>query len=250
MCWVWGPTPSYFGKDWDAINDGADVYDGADGEGEKGRSLVWGIGHCHIDTAWLWPYSVTQQKTARSWATQLDLMARYPEHRFACSQAQQFKWLEAQYPALFERIAAQVEAGKFHPIGGAWVEHDANMPSGEALVRQMVYGQRYFEKKFGVRCETGWWKFSSSWTLWKSHGRRERVTAAPWTFCRSSQTTQLVVTVRVLGHAASSRRRCGWALLPKAEKWDNGADGRSASAPKRLAFENTSTSNGGPAATY
>ncbi|KAJ7846613.1 glycoside hydrolase family 38 protein [Mycena olivaceomarginata] len=145
-----------FGKDWDAVNDGADVYDGADGEGEKGRSLVWGIGHCHIDTAWLWPYSVTQQKTARSWATQLDLMARYPEHRFACSQAQQFKWLEAQYPALFSRIAAQVAAGKFHPIGGAWVEHDANMPSGEALVRQMVYGQRYFEKKFGVRCETGW----------------------------------------------------------------------------------------------
>lgn len=47
-------------------------------------------------------------------------------------------------------------AGKFYPIGGAWVEHDANMPSGEALVRQMLYGQRYFESRFGLRCETGW----------------------------------------------------------------------------------------------
>ena len=45
-------------------------------------------------TAWLWPYSVTQQKVARSWSTQVDLMERYPEHRFSCSQAQQFKWLE------------------------------------------------------------------------------------------------------------------------------------------------------------
>ncbi|CAK5279299.1 unnamed protein product [Mycena citricolor] len=125
---------------------------------EKGdaRPLVWGIGHCHIDTAWLWPYSVTQQKTARSWATQLDLMARYDEHRFTCSQAQQYKWLEQQYPTLFARLSDAVAAKKFHPVGGAWVEHDGNMPSGEAFVRQVLYGQRYFESRFGFRSETGW----------------------------------------------------------------------------------------------
>ncbi|KAJ7639802.1 glycoside hydrolase family 38 protein [Mycena polygramma] len=146
-----------FGKDWDKIDGGAGVYDDdSSDDADKNRSLVWGIGHCHIDTAWLWPYSVTQQKTARSWATQLDLMERFPEHRFACSQAVQWDWLEVQYPSLFERIAAQVKNGKFHPVGGAWVEHDGNMPSGEALVRQMVFGQRYFESRFGVRCETGW----------------------------------------------------------------------------------------------
>jgi alpha-mannosidase len=65
----------------------------ADGESAK-KAKVWGIGHCHIDTAWLWPYSVTQQKVARSWATQVDLMERYEEHRFAASSAQQYKWLE------------------------------------------------------------------------------------------------------------------------------------------------------------
>ncbi|KAF7327956.1 Glycoside hydrolase family 38 protein [Mycena kentingensis (nom. inval.)] len=113
-------------------------------------------GYCHIDTAWLWPYHVTQQKTARSWSTQIDLMERYPEHRFSCSQAQQFKWLEQQYPSLFKRLSAKVAEGKFQLVGGAWVEHDGNMPSGEAFVRQMVYGQRYFESRFGVRCETAW----------------------------------------------------------------------------------------------
>ncbi|KAI5117584.1 hypothetical protein M0805_004579 [Coniferiporia weirii] len=120
------------------------------------RADVWGIGHCHIDTAWLWPFRVTQQKVARSWATQVDLMERYPEHRFTCSQAQQYKWLEELYPKLFARVKERVLSGHFHPVGGSWVENDGNMPSGEALVRQMVFGQRYFESRFGIRCETAW----------------------------------------------------------------------------------------------
>ena len=56
---------------------------------------------CHIDTAWLWPYRVTQQKVAWSWSTQVDLMERYPEHRFTCSSAQQYKWLEQVFSPFF-----------------------------------------------------------------------------------------------------------------------------------------------------
>ena len=124
----------------------------------------------------LWPYRVTQQKVARSWSTQVDLMERYPEHRFVASQAQQFKWLEQvhrikashcgvhsnfrprlqQYPALFDRVKSKIQSGQFHAIGGSWVENDANMPSGEALARQMIFGQRYFESRFGKRCDTAW----------------------------------------------------------------------------------------------
>ncbi|TFK38533.1 glycoside hydrolase family 38 protein [Crucibulum laeve] len=138
-----------FGEGWEA--KGADIYN----DGPK-KSNIWGIGHCHIDTAWLWPYRVTQQKVARSWSTQVDLMERYPEHRFTCSSAQQYKWLEELYPALFDRVHEKVISGQFHPVGGAWVEHDGNMPSGEALVRQFLFGQRYFESRFGKRCETAW----------------------------------------------------------------------------------------------
>ncbi|OJA11450.1 hypothetical protein AZE42_08844 [Rhizopogon vesiculosus] len=144
-----GIAEDVFGKGWQAKGD--KIYN----EGPKSAQVV-GISYCHIDTAWLWPYSVTQQKTARSWSTQLDLMERYPEHRFACSQAQQFKWLEEQYPPLFERIKKKVASGQFHLIGGSWVENDGNMPSGEALVRQFLYGQRYFESRFGKRCDTAW----------------------------------------------------------------------------------------------
>lgn len=81
-------------------------------------------------------------------------MDRYPEHRFSATQAQQFKWLEQQYPSLFERIKGKVKDGNFQPVGCTWVEMDTNMPSGEALARQFLYGQRYYHSRFGKRSQT------------------------------------------------------------------------------------------------
>ncbi|KAK8095352.1 alpha-mannosidase [Apiospora kogelbergensis] len=130
--------------------DSAKVYDSGT------EAQVFGIGHCHIDTCWLWPWAETKRKVARSWSNQCDLMERYPELNFACSQAQQYQWLEKYYPYVFDRVKHKVKEGKFHPIGGSWVEHDTNMPSGESLVRQFLYGQRYFESHFGERCKTFW----------------------------------------------------------------------------------------------
>ncbi|OIW34878.1 glycoside hydrolase family 38 protein [Coniochaeta ligniaria NRRL 30616] len=130
--------------------DSAKVYD-------SGREpQVFGIGHCHIDTCWLWPWAETKRKVARSWSNQCDLMDRYPELNFACSQAQQYKWLKEYYPYVFDRVKTKIKEGRFHPIGGSWVEHDTNMPSGESLVRQFLYGQRFFEGNFGERCQTFW----------------------------------------------------------------------------------------------
>ena len=124
---------------------------------ESGKpELITAVGHCHIDTCWLWPWAETKRKVARSWSNQCDLMDRYPELRFCCSQAQQYKWLQMYYPSVFDRVKEKVKKGTFHPIGGSWVEHDTNMPSGESLTRQFVYGQRFFESHFGQRCTTFW----------------------------------------------------------------------------------------------
>ncbi|KAF1989593.1 glycoside hydrolase family 38 protein [Aulographum hederae CBS 113979] len=120
------------------------------------EAIVSGIGHCHIDTCWLWPWAETKRKVVRSWTNQCDLLDRYPELRFCASQAQQYKWLEILYPSAFDRVKKHVKEGKFQPIGGSWVEHDTNMPSGESLVRQFLYGQRFFESRFGQRCTTFW----------------------------------------------------------------------------------------------
>ncbi|KAL6829648.1 glycoside hydrolase family 38 protein [Trichoderma sp. SZMC 28015] len=119
-------------------------------------AIVSAIGHCHIDTCWLWPWDETKRKVARSWISQCNLMDLYPEYRFCCSQAQQYKWLETLYPTIFERVKEKVAKGTFQPIGGSWVEHDTNLPSGESLVRQFLYGQRYFQSRFGRRHTTFW----------------------------------------------------------------------------------------------
>jgi len=118
--------------------------------------VVFGIGHCHIDSCWLWPFAETKRKVARSWSNQCNLMDQYPELNFACSQAQQYKWLKEIYPYVFKRVKKKVAEGRFHPIGGSWVEHDTNMPSGESLVRQFLFGQRFYESNFGSRCQTFW----------------------------------------------------------------------------------------------
>ncbi|CZT10454.1 probable alpha-mannosidase [Rhynchosporium graminicola] len=120
------------------------------------KPTIYAIGHCHIDTCWLWPWEETKRKVVRSWSNQCDLMDRYPELNFACSQAQQFKWLEEIYPYGWERVKTKVKSGQFHPIGGSWVEHDTNLPCGESLIRQFLYEQRFFEAEFGFRSTTSW----------------------------------------------------------------------------------------------
>ncbi|KAJ1668877.1 Glycoside hydrolase, 38 vacuolar alpha mannosidase [Coemansia sp. RSA 1813] len=124
--------------------------------GGDSNHQVFAIGNCHIDTAWLWPYDETKRKIARSWSTQMDYMDRYPEYKFAASQAQQFEWLRTLYPSLFKRVQEKVKTGQFIPIGGTWIEMDCNIPNGESLVRQFLLGQGFFEKHFNVRSTVFW----------------------------------------------------------------------------------------------
>ena len=120
------------------------------------RHTVTAVGHAHIDTAWLWPLRETRRKCARSFANQLRLLERYPEHRFACSQAVQYQWVKESYPDIFEAIKQRVAEGRWEPVGGMWVEADANVPSGESLVRQFLHGKRFFREEFGVETHEMW----------------------------------------------------------------------------------------------
>lgn len=117
---------------------------------------IYAFGHCHIDTAWLWPYVETRRKIARSWATQLHLMESYPEYHFVASQTVQYEWLLEDHPTLFNRIKEAITKGSFIPIGGTYVEFDANLPSGESMVRQFLYGMEFLKSHFGVTPKTFW----------------------------------------------------------------------------------------------
>uniref|UniRef100_A0A8C3DCS8 Alpha-mannosidase 2C1 n=1 Tax=Corvus moneduloides TaxID=1196302 RepID=A0A8C3DCS8_CORMO len=122
----------------------------------ESQHTIHAMGHCHIDSAWLWPYEETIRKCARSWVTVVHLMEHNPELTFACSQAQQFEWVRSWYPGLYARIQDFVAKGQFIPVGGTWVEMDGNLPSGESMVRQFLQGQRFFQEQFGRICSEFW----------------------------------------------------------------------------------------------
>ncbi|NLE99418.1 MAG: alpha-mannosidase [Anaerolineales bacterium] len=117
---------------------------------------MFAFGHAHIDVAWLWPLAETERKTARTFGNQLALMAEYPEYRFLQSQPHLYHMLKARYPELYERVKTAIRDGQVIPDGSTWVEPDTNVPSGESLIRQFVYGKRFYQDEFGVDCELLW----------------------------------------------------------------------------------------------
>lgn len=125
---------------------------------------VTAIGHAHIDCAWLWPLRETRRKVARTLTNVLDLIEADPTLVYAMSSAQQYAWIEEDRPDLFDRVRRAVADGRVVPVGGMWVESDTNMVGGEAMIRQLLHGQRYFEDRFGVRCREVWLPDSFGYT--------------------------------------------------------------------------------------
>jgi len=108
------------------------------------------IGHTHIDVAWWWTVEQTREKVGRSFATVLKFMEEYPNYKFMSSQPQLYYFLKERYPELFEKLKKRVQEGRWEPEGGMWVEADCNLTSGESLVRQFIYGKKFFKEEFGV----------------------------------------------------------------------------------------------------
>ncbi|AJY46052.1 alpha-mannosidase [Martelella endophytica] len=113
-------------------------------------------GHAHIDLAWLWPYAETRRKNRRSFHTTLRLMEKFPDFRFNQTTAHYYQQLEKDDSELLADIVSKVKSGQWDVLGGMWVEPDTNMPTGESLARQILYGQRYFERVFGFRHDVCW----------------------------------------------------------------------------------------------
>jgi alpha-mannosidase len=114
------------------------------------------IGHAHIDLAWLWPLRETIRKGARTFSTVLHFMDQYPDYVFGASQAQLYLWMKERYPVLYAKIKQRIAEGRWEVQGAMWVEADTNVSGGEALVRQFLYGKRFFRQEFGVDVTNLW----------------------------------------------------------------------------------------------
>ncbi|KAA8786526.1 alpha-mannosidase [Paenibacillus sp. 4624] len=114
------------------------------------------VGQSHIDVAWLWPVRETVRKSSRTFSTMCTLMDTYPDFVYSQSQPQLYAFVKEHYPELYERVKARIAEGRWELVGGMWVEPDLNIPSGESLVRQILYGQQFYQSEFGKRSNIEW----------------------------------------------------------------------------------------------
>ena len=114
------------------------------------------IGHTHIDVAWMWTYAQTREKVQRSFSTVVRLMEKYPEYTFMISQPQLLEYLKEEAPEIYEQIKELVKQGRIEVEGAMWLESDCIIPSGESLVRQLIWGKRFFNDEFGIDSKILW----------------------------------------------------------------------------------------------
>ncbi|MGF1541016.1 MAG: alpha-mannosidase [Pleurocapsa sp.] len=125
------------------------------------------LGHAHLDMAWLWTTAETYEVAQRTFKSVLSLQQDFPNLIFGHTSPALYQWLEINCPDLFTAIQDAVKGGKWELLGGMWIEPEVNLVSGESLIRQLVYGQQYFQDKFGDITQVAWLpdSFGFTWQL-------------------------------------------------------------------------------------
>ncbi len=122
----------------------------------KKDKRLYMIGNSHIDPVWMWRWQEGFQEIKATFRSVLDRMKEYEAFIFTGSSASFYEWVEENDPAMFEEIKERVKEGRWIIVGGWWIQPDCNAPAGESYVRQGLYGQKYFEEKFGVKAVCGY----------------------------------------------------------------------------------------------
>ncbi len=114
------------------------------------------LGHAHLDMAWLWTIKETYDVAQRTFNSVLNLQKNDNNLTFGHTTAYLYKWIEEHNPTLFEQIKVAIVNNKWEVLGGMWVEPEVNLISGESLIRQLLYGQKYCLEKFGKYNRVAW----------------------------------------------------------------------------------------------
>lgn len=113
------------------------------------RKRFFMVGYTHIDPVWLWNRAEGMQEVKSSFASALERMEEFPDFKFTQTSIAYLKWLKENCPKQYEKIQERVQEGRWEIAGGMWIEPDCNLPSGEALIRQLLYGKGFVQKEFG-----------------------------------------------------------------------------------------------------
>lgn len=118
------------------------------------RPRIHLICNAHLDPVWLWDWEEGAGEALSTFRSAATLCEEFPEFIFNHNEAILYRWVEEYEPVLFQRIQRLVKRKQWHILGGWYLQPDCNLPSGESLVRQILLGKSYFQKKFGVDVKT------------------------------------------------------------------------------------------------
>ena len=125
------------------------------------------LGHAHLDMAWLWTTAETKEIAHHTFKSVLSLQQNYPSLIFGHTSPALYQWIENDRPQVFADIQNAVRQNKWELLGGMWIEPETNLVSGESLIRQLIYGQQYYQQKFGNITKVAWLpdSFGFTWQL-------------------------------------------------------------------------------------
>lgn len=112
------------------------------------------ISNAHIDPVWQWEWEEGAAAAVSTFRAAADFCEQFEGYVFNHNEALLYEWVREYEPSLFERIRTLVGEGKWHIMGGWYLQPDCNLSSGESLVRQIVLGREYFRRQFGARPTT------------------------------------------------------------------------------------------------
>ena len=115
------------------------------------KAKFFAVSNAHLDTQWNWTIVDTIRDCVKNTMDyNFPLFRKYPAYKFNFEGAFRYKLMKEYYPAKYKQVKKYVREGKWNPVGSAWDSMDVNVPSGEALMRQILLGNNWFEKEFGV----------------------------------------------------------------------------------------------------
>lgn len=116
------------------------------------QKKLYCVANAHLDTQWNWTIQDTIRDCVKSTLERnFELMDKYPHYRMNFEGAFRYKLAKEYYPDLYEKLKGYIADGRWNVAGSTWDAMDANVPSSEALMRQILYGNGFFEKEFSKK---------------------------------------------------------------------------------------------------